>query len=165
MKQFEKRSALNGSLPPILSLKERERNVNPLPEGEGGRRPGEAPVAVNNNFLTNYPARKEIARTLRRTPTDAENKLWSRLRNRRLGGFKFRRQFPLAGFVADFCCFERKVVIEVDGSQHIDQTDRDDNRSVSMAELGFRTLRFWNHDVLQNMDVVCQQILDVLKKG
>jgi very-short-patch-repair endonuclease len=81
-----------------------------------------------------------------------------------LCGFKFRRQFPLGPFFADFCCFDERLIVEVDGSQHADRTDEDENRTHYIAEQGFRVLRFWNNDVLSNTAAVCEQILKEIKK-
>ena len=119
---------------------------------------------MKNRVLTNYGKRKDPARGLRHTQTDAEIKLWSRLRDRRLGGFKFRRQFPLGPFFTDFCCMDKRLVVEVDGSQHSDMKDEDANRTQYLGQQGFRVQRFWNNDVLANTDAVCEQILEELRK-
>ena len=113
--------------------------------------------------LTIYINRKDPARKLRRENTVAEEKLWGCVRNRQLGGFKFRRQFPLGPFFVDFCCLEKRLVIEVDGQQHADITDQDNNRTRFLSEKGFRVLRFWNAEVLTNLDRVCEQILKDLE--
>lgn len=84
--------------------------------------------------------------------TDAEKKLWSILRSRQLGGFKFRQQVEIDGYVADFLCAERRPIIEVDGGQHTPKKDA--RRSALLESQGFRILRFWNSDVLQNLDGV-----------
>jgi very-short-patch-repair endonuclease len=95
--------------------------------------------------------------------TDAELKLWYALRDRRFANFKFRRQVPMGRFIADFICFERRVVIEVDGSQHAEsQSDRD--RDDWFASEDFVTLRFWNNDVLQKLEGVLIAILDTLER-
>jgi very-short-patch-repair endonuclease len=109
--------------------------------------------------LTNYQDRKNPARELRKAQTDAEKCLWSRLRDRRLGGHKFRRQFPIGPFFADFCCLEKKMVIEIDGEHHANTMNADLNRTEGMEELGFHVLRFWNNDVVTNLDGVCRSIL------
>ncbi len=93
------------------------------------------------------------ARRLRRDMTDAEIALWNRLRAGQLG-VKFRKQTWLAGFIADFVSIEAKLVVEVDGGQHDLQREQDEARAQAMAALGYRTIRFWNHDVLQNIDGV-----------
>ena len=109
-------------------------------------------------------ARKNIAvaRKLRAGMTDAERMLWSHLRDRRLQGYKFRRQFPVAGFVADFACLERHLIVEVDGSQHLDDAALDLRRTEKLAELGYQVMRLWNDDVLLRIDDVLGSILNVL---
>jgi very-short-patch-repair endonuclease len=89
--------------------------------------------------------------------TDAELKLWSRIRASQLG-VKFRKQTWLGGFVADFVSVEARLVIEVDGGQHDLERGKDETRAEAMAALGYRTIRFWNHDVLQNIDGVLMTI-------
>ncbi len=105
----------------------------------------------------------ERARALRRQLTDAEQKLWSILRLRKLGGLKFRRQFPIGPYIADFVCLERRLVIEVDGGQHaVTAKQEDAARTAWLQTQGFRVLRFWNNDVLGNpegvRDAVCEAI-------
>jgi very-short-patch-repair endonuclease len=89
--------------------------------------------------------------------TDAESKIWRLLRGRRLADFKFRRQTPVEGYILDFVCFERKLVIEIDGSQHLD-APRDKARDAVLAREGFRVLRYWNNDVLQQPNAVLEDI-------
>ena len=97
------------------------------------------------------------ARKLRRDAPDAERRLWYYLRDRRLGGFKFRRQVTIGPFIADFACIPCKLIVEVDGSQHNELADRP--RTEWFENLGWRVLRFWNNDVLQNTDGVVFTIL------
>ena len=104
----------------------------------------------------------KLQRTLRCNATDAERKLWQGLCGRQLAGCKFRRQHPFERFIVDFVCLERKLVVEIDGSQHLDSIERDQTRDDSLAQAGFRTLRFWNNDVLSNTSTVLQVILDAL---
>ncbi len=99
-----------------------------------------------------------IARRLRREATDAERRLWSRLRNRQVGDVKFRRQVPIGPFIADFASVEAKLVIEVDGSQHAEEIEADRLRSDALGEAGYLVLRFWNNDVLDNIDGVVKEI-------
>ncbi|MCC6734848.1 MAG: endonuclease domain-containing protein [Bauldia sp.] len=94
------------------------------------------------------PPVTQRSRRFRRSPTDAERRLWYQLRDRRLGGFKFVRQEPIGPYVADFCCREAKLIVEVDGSQHAN-SKRDLVRDAWLANEGYRVLRFWNVDVLQ----------------
>ena len=101
------------------------------------------------------------ARALRLHSTDAEKKLWYRLRSRSLGGFKFVRQEPIGPFVADFVCRERLLTVEVDGGQHA--TDkRDAVRERWLKDHGYNVLRFWNNDVLSNTNGVLEVILNAL---
>jgi very-short-patch-repair endonuclease len=100
------------------------------------------------------------AAPLRRDGTDAERALWAELRARRLGGHKFRRQWILGPYIADFCCVENWLIVEADGGQHAPEMDR--ARTHDLTSRGFRILRFWNNDVLTNMDGVLETILDAL---
>lgn len=103
----------------------------------------------------------EHAKQLRRSQTDAEAKLWSRLRADQLG-VKFRRQHRMAGYILDFACLERSVIVELDGSQHSEQAAYDERRATALERLGFRVLRFWNHDVLLRTDDVLLAIVHAL---
>ena len=96
---------------------------------------------------------------LRTSMTDAERKLWRGLRSRSIGP-KFRRQVPLGPYVVDFVCFEPKTIVEVDGSQHLD-SKKDIVRDRYFAERGYRVLRFWNNDVLRNLNGVLTAIVAV----
>jgi very-short-patch-repair endonuclease len=109
---------------------------------------------------TTRPVATVRARSLRKSETDAERKLWS-LRGRRLAGHKFVRQFPIGPCFADFACREAALVIEVDGSQHLDSS-RDARRDAFLAAEGYSILRFWNTDVLTNLDGVAASILAAL---
>ena len=93
-----------------------------------------------------------IAKALRKRPTDAESLLWRHLRSKQVEGLKFRRQEPVGKFVVDFVCFEKKIVIEVDGGQHAQQTQKDGKRDEWLSGEGFRILRFWNNEVLSNIE-------------
>ena len=109
--------------------------------------------------------REPYARDLRRSQTNAERKLWSLLRDRRLAGFKFRRQHPLGPFIVDFCCTEAKVIVELDGGQHALTRDDDATRSCYLAGQGYRVLRFWNNEVLGNTSGVLERIVEALRLG
>ncbi len=106
------------------------------------------------------PHARKNATALRSRLTDAERALWQRLRNEQLGA-KFRRQHAFLGYVLDFVCLSHKLVIEVDGGQHNDSI-HDKQRDQTLSEAGFRTLRFWNHDVLTQIAVVLQVIHEAL---
>jgi len=99
------------------------------------------------------------ARALRKSTTEAETVLWSRLRQRRIGGFRFRRQAPIGRFIADFACFEARLVIEVDGGQHTERAEQDAARTRWLESQGFRVLRFWNNQVLREIEGVEEVIL------
>jgi len=103
------------------------------------------------------------ARKLRAKPTDAETRLWSRLRRKQVGNRRFRRQAPLGPYVADFVCFEGRLVIEVDGGQHVAEAKKDAARTVWLETQGYRVLRFWNSDVLGNTDGVIEAIRSALQ--
>ena len=95
---------------------------------------------------------------MRREPTDAEDKLWHEIRDRRLDRIKFRRQVPISGYIVDFVCLEAKLIIELDGGQH-SESSYDASRDAALKAIGFRVLRFWNHDVFNDMDGVCETII------
>ena len=90
--------------------------------------------------------------------TDAEQRLWFFLRKRCLSGWRFRRQVPIGPYIVDFACFERRVIIEIDGSQHASAHTYDSRRDRYLSARGFRVLRFWNNEVLENPDGVAQII-------
>ena len=102
------------------------------------------------------------ARNLRRNLTDAEVFLWQRIRGRRLLGYRFRRQAPIAQFVVDFVCFEAQLIIELDGGQHQAQMIHDARRTRILQEQGFMVLRFWNDEVFRETTSVLERIGQVL---
>jgi very-short-patch-repair endonuclease len=102
------------------------------------------------------------AAELRKEPSFAEARLWSRLRNHRLHGVGFQRQHAIGLYIADFCAPGRKLVIEVDGSQHVDQVEYDARQTVYLAERSYWVLRFWNHEVLKSIEDVLRAIELVL---
>jgi very-short-patch-repair endonuclease len=112
--------------------------------------------------VTGYTGRTLTkAKRLRREMTDAERKLWSVLRDRRLEGAKFRRQQPIGPFVADFVCQEQRLIIEADGGQHAESVS-DNRRTLFLESKGYRLLRFWNNDIMSNLDGVAQVIAAAL---
>ncbi|HET6907192.1 MAG TPA: DUF559 domain-containing protein [Rhodanobacteraceae bacterium] len=106
-------------------------------------------------------AKKLFARKLRREMTDAERRLWTHLRRQQLAGFRFRRQFPVGPYIVDFMCLEAKLVIEIDGGQHLESAS-DAVRSEWLEEQGLHVLRFWNHDVLMRTKEVLAVIFEAL---
>ena len=97
---------------------------------------------------------KQRSRQLRRSMTETERRLWQRLRGLQIGGYKFRRQHPLGRYVLDFVCLDAGLVIEVDGGQHADHSDRDAMRTRWLEQRGLRVLRFWNHEIWHNIEDV-----------
>ena len=107
-------------------------------------------------IMTNRLAR--IARRLRKDSTSCEDMLWRQLRDRKLGGLKFRRQVPIAGFIVDFCCYDLGLTIEIDGKHHLDQLATDAARSKAIESHGFIELRFTNDEVKERLDWVIEEI-------
>ncbi|MBC7990279.1 MAG: endonuclease domain-containing protein [Luteimonas sp.] len=105
--------------------------------------------------------KRDFARQLRRSMSDAEQKLWQCLRCRHLAGFRFRRQHPVGPYIADFACLERHLLIEVDGGQH-NGSQTDARREAFLRGKGFEIVRFWNNDVLEHLEGVCDVILRYL---
>jgi very-short-patch-repair endonuclease len=99
-----------------------------------------------------------FARHLRKNLTDAERRLWWRLRGEQLGGARFRKQAPIGKYVVDFVCFERKLIIELDGGQHAARVEKDEVRTAWLESQGFRVLRFWNHLIFEDIDPVLEAI-------
>ena len=108
---------------------------------------------------------RQAARALRKRMTDAERLLWRHLRNRELGGWKFKRQYPMGPYIVDFICVDRNVVIEVDGGQHAENEDSDLQRSIFLNKMGYRVFRFWNNQVLQETEAVLEGIFAILANG
>ncbi|HEX5935940.1 MAG TPA: endonuclease domain-containing protein [Pseudorhizobium sp.] len=110
------------------------------------------------------PINRGRARAMRADATRAEDMLWDALRDRRLEGAKFRRQVPLQHYILDFVCFERRLIVEVDGWQHAESRS-DAVRDAFFRSQGFRVLRFWNEEVEENINGVCLRILAELRDG
>lgn len=94
------------------------------------------------------------AKELRRNRTEAEKRLWERLRRKRIDGFRFRQQTPLGKYIVDFICFEAKLIVELDGGQHAEQVEYDARRTEWLESQGFRVLRFWNNEIFENIEGV-----------
>lgn len=106
---------------------------------------------------------RKRSRFLRRNQTEAERRLWARLRARQLDGAKFRRQHSIGPFITDFCCPEHGLVIELDGGQHTVQEEADQRRNAYLAWRGYRMLRFWNNEVMEDIKAVLQRIAEALR--
>ncbi|WP_422000493.1 endonuclease domain-containing protein [Reyranella sp.] len=124
-------------------------------------------MRIGHNFAENFSfaaVMLRLVRTLRRNPTDAEYLLWKHLRRRQLAGFRFRRQHPVGSFVSDFACLEARLIVELDGSQHVEQSNYDLRRDAYLRARGFRVLRFWNSDVIARTARVLDTIFEALHR-
>jgi len=119
--------------------------------------PGEGFVPQTPNHRPVTKRIRDFAKQMRREPTEAEACMWRLLRDRRLAQFKFRRQVPFQNFILDFVCFEQRLIIEIDGSQHA-SSERDAGREAALMTKGFRMARYWNNDVLQRPSTVLEDI-------
>jgi len=135
-------------------MSEARNNSLSLTEGEGAER-SEAGEGVKRKV--------KFPRSLRKNMTDAEHKLWYLLRDRRFEGYKFRRQYPIGPYIADFACTKYGVIVELDGSQHTDRTEYDHARDRYLTQQGYRVVRIWNNHVFENTEGVMQHIAEVLK--
>lgn len=142
---------------------------NPLPPGEGRSlgEPGEG-VLVPTPIKKRLPSELlDFARELRKTQTDVETFMWSLLRDRRFGGFQFRRQHPVEKYVLDFYCHDQSLAIEIDGGQHNTAAARaaGEHRTQFLSQRGIRVLRFWIHDVFEDTESVLEAIWRELRRG
>ncbi len=103
------------------------------------------------------------AANLRKNMTDAERKLWHYLERSQLG-VRFRRQHAIGNFIVDFCCIKKKIIVELDGSQHLDLQEYDEERTKYLKSRGYRVIRFWNHDVMNDIDGVILAITYALEE-
>ena len=113
-------------------------------------------------MVQHLPVNRHFAKAMRANATDAERKLWSMLRGGRLAGLKFKRQVPMDGYIVDFVCFELRLIVEADGGQHGGSAS-DALRDGYFAEQGFRTLRFWNGDILNHPEGVWRIIEEAVQ--
>jgi very-short-patch-repair endonuclease len=130
-------------------------NQSPSPSGRGARGEGRAPkIALPSDLL-------DFARKLRKEQTSPESLLWYLLRDRRLLGYKFRRQYPLPPYVLDFYCDELKLGVELDGGQHNadEHAARDERRDAFIRARGIEVVRYWNHDVLLQTEDVLEDLI------
>ncbi|MES9854367.1 MAG: DUF559 domain-containing protein [Candidatus Thiodiazotropha sp. L084R] len=108
---------------------------------------------------------KILARKLRKNSTEAEQTLWYHLRDRRLMNFKFRRQVVINSYIVDFICFDAKLIIEADAGQHCNNQVSDKKRTKYLERLGYRVIRFWNHEIIFETKSVLSSILDELNRS
>ena len=106
-----------------------------------------------------------LARNLRRKESDAERKLWSKLRPRQFENLKFRREHPIGKYIVDFVSLEKKIVVEVDGGQHNEpgNMEKDERRTSWLENEGYHVIRFWNNDVIPNIEGVGLKILELIE--
>lgn len=128
-------------------------NNFPLPLGE------DLGEGVSKNRLT------QLARKLRQDATEAEKILWYHLRAKQLDNLKFRRQQPIGNYIVDFICFEKKLIIEVDGGQHAENYISERKRTKWFHDKEYRIIRFWNNEVLQNCQSVLEEILNCCRQS
>jgi len=113
--------------------------------------------------IHNLQNKKQFRKSLRKSATPQEIILWSRLRNNQLG-YKFRRQHSVGKYIVDFYCSEKRLIIEIDGSQHIEeQKQYDEERSKYLESLNFKVLRFWDNEVNNNLEGVLLKIIEDLR--
>ena len=101
-----------------------------------------------------------LAGKLRKRQTNSERKLWSQLRAKKMEGMKFRRQQPIGIYIVDFICFEKRLIIELDGGQHMMPATKDKTREAWLRQQGYKVLRFWNHEIFENFTGVLNSIRD-----
>jgi len=138
----------------------KKRAISALLILEKGRKGSLPPNAVEGQDGGNI----HRARELRKRLTDAEKKLWSHIRLRQITGHKFRRQQLIGKYIVDFACFEKKLVVEVDGGQHSLQSSSDKERTAWLESQGYKVLRFWNNEVLKEIEVVLDVIARALEE-
>lgn len=144
-----------GALPTPTPEPFRSRNARPRAHHCPDHGNGRTPHALRTN-----PNR---ARILRRNQTDVERRLWRLLRDRRLEGFKFRRQQSIGPYFADFACIDKRLVVEADGGQHSDRAGYDRARTHYLESCGYRVMGFWNHEVILAEEAVLEEILRMLR--
>ena len=113
------------------------------------------------------PRHRKHARQMRKVMTGAELKFWNAVRAHRLAGLSFRRQLPVAGYIVDFTCPSHKIIVELDRFQHVEDAaaDYDRQRTETLEQCGWRVLRFWNEDVVKDIDNVCLHIIRTVKES
>ncbi len=116
-------------------------------------------------FIYNKPTTKDFRRSLRHNQTDAERKIWNMVRQGQIEGLKFFRQYGVGSYVLDFYCPQKRIAIEVDGGQHAGEKQRlhDEKRTLFLAQHDIHVLRFWDNEVLLNIEGVWQKIQEAVK--
>jgi len=104
----------------------------------------------------------KLAKGLRKRSTEAEITIWQKIRSKQLNGHKFKRQQPIGNYIVDFVCFDRKLIIEIDGGQHAIEKEKDQQRELWLQSEGFAILRFWNTEIFENIDGVLASIMEKL---
>ena len=132
-----------------------------LPPFETNQFPDKIPPMSQSKKHRIPPPLTYFARKMRQEPTKAEKHLWRHLRNSQLGGYKFRRQHPLGPYIVDFCCVEKKLIIEADGDVHAFQEKQDRERTEWLEAEGYHVLRFANVTIMQQTESVLEMILAV----
>ncbi|MAS07603.1 MAG: hypothetical protein CL534_23315 [Ahrensia sp.] len=112
------------------------------------------------------PQLRANAKRMRKDMTEAERRLWNQIRAHRLMGLGFRRQMPVAGHIADFACPQYRLIVEVDGTQHAEAgaIAADEKRTRKLGQTGWTVIRFWNHEVMHELDAVCDHIVAVVRE-
>src|SRR5260221_7801076 len=105
---------------------------------------------------------KRFKKSLRKSQTEAEGVLWYHLKNRNFENYKFRRQHILCAYIVDFVCLEKRLIIELDGGQHVEKIEYDATRTLKLEADGFQVLRFWNNEIFNNIDSVLECIYEAL---
>ena len=107
---------------------------------------------------------RDKARNLRTNQTKAENCIWKLVKAKQVKGLKFRRQHPIPPYIVDFVCIEKKLIVELDGGQHADAVEYDERRTTFLESKGFTVIRFWNNEVLGNIEGVYEALLTYLEE-
>ena len=136
--------------------------ISPSPCKGEGRGEGSLPVEERSNIAHQRNLKSlPNAKRLRQDQTDMEHKLWFYLRGRRFQGIKFRRQYPIGRYIVNFICVEKKLIIELDGGQHALASEKDRVRDKWLELYGYKVIRFWNHEIRDNMQGVLERLYAV----
>ena len=119
-------------------------------------------IAEKLSHMQEIKNKTMLARNLRQSSTDAESRLWNYLRSRQFYGYKFKRQKLIGKYIVDFVCVEEKVVIELDGGRHLISVKFDELRTLELSSMEYKVIRFWNNEVMNNIDGVLQRVKEAL---